>query len=281
MTGGAVNQLPTYSELLFSPLFFWPLTVFIGLVFGSFATALSYRLPRGISIVSKAHSTCNSCGRNLTPLDLVPVFSWVLLRGRCRGCGAKIGWRYPLIELATLILCLGFYARFGASPATMGMFLLAPVITSIVDIDLHYKIIPDSLNLSIAVIALVVMLAAAIAGGGGPDMLLTMGEGALAGMLAYGLGSIILRQGVMLLLKKDPMGWGDIKFFAAAGAWLGAGLKAPPLLCWWRGLRAYFWRYCGKNCAGSVNFPSALPLSSRLSLFCCGRGRCFWRCPDC
>ncbi|MDE1151900.1 MAG: prepilin peptidase [Micavibrio sp.] len=250
-----MNQLPTYSELLFSPLFFWPLTVFIGLVFGSFATALSYRLPRGISIVSKAHSTCNSCGRNLTPLDLVPVFSWVLLRGRCRGCGAKIGWRYPLIELATLILCLGFYARFGASPATMGMFLLAPVITSIVDIDLHYKIIPDSLNLSIAVIALVVMLAAAIAGGGGPDMLLTMGEGALAGMLAYGLGSIILRQGVMLLLKKDPMGWGDIKFFAAAGAWLGAGAEGAAAFMLVAGLAGVFLALLWQKLRGEREFP--------------------------
>jgi len=245
----------TYSEIIFSPPFFFGLTVFLGLVFGSFATALSYRLPRGISIVSKAHSTCNSCGRNLTPLDLVPVFSWLALRGRCRGCGAKIGWRYPLIELATLLLCLLFYARFGAAPATLSLFLLAPVITSIVDIDLHYKIIPDGLNLSIAFIALLTMVTGVLAIGGGPDMLMAAGEGAAAGALVYGIGSIVLRQGMMWVLKKDPMGWGDIKFFAAAGLWLGAAAETAAAFMLVAGLSGVFLALSWQKLRGEREFP--------------------------
>ncbi|MBI1216194.1 MAG: prepilin peptidase, partial [Alphaproteobacteria bacterium] len=126
------------------------LTVFLGLCFGSFATALAYRLPRGISMVKRVRSACPSCGHPLGVPDLVPVFSWLFLRGRCRHCRAPIGWRYPLIELATLFLCLVFLHRFGFSPPLLAVFVLAPLVVSIMDIDIHHKIIPDALNISIA-----------------------------------------------------------------------------------------------------------------------------------
>src|SRR5687767_8802727 len=75
----------------------------LGLIFGSFVTALSYRLPRGISI-AKGRSACPACGTALTARDLIPVFSWIKQRGQCRTCGTKISWRYPAIEILMAVL---------------------------------------------------------------------------------------------------------------------------------------------------------------------------------
>lgn len=93
------------SFLLPDSLWFWPpFRLFcgatVGLVLGSFATMLSYRLPRGLSIVSPP-STCPRCKTRLGPADLVPLFSWLFSKGRCRHCGAPVSARYPLIELVT------------------------------------------------------------------------------------------------------------------------------------------------------------------------------------
>ncbi len=173
-------------------------TIFLGLCLGSFATALSYRLPRGISMVSKAHSACPACRHDLGVRDLVPVFSWLFLKGRCRFCRAKIGPRYPLIEIATLILCLGFQAMYGFTPQAFALFALAPVLVSIIDIDLHHKIIPDSLN---GAVLLLGMAALAL---GAPDT--AAAEKALGGMAAYAAASWLLRFIFTKIKKREPMG---------------------------------------------------------------------------
>ena len=84
----------------------------IGLAFGSFVTMLSYRLPRGLSIVAPG-SQCPSCRTMLRPLDLVPVASWVMFGGKCRHCGSGIGLRYVLIELVTALLVVAAFAVIG------------------------------------------------------------------------------------------------------------------------------------------------------------------------
>ena len=75
----------------------------LGLIFGSFMNVVAYRLPRGESLSTPA-SRCPGCDTPIKPYDNVPVFSWLLLRGRCRACGVPIAWRYPLVELATALL---------------------------------------------------------------------------------------------------------------------------------------------------------------------------------
>jgi leader peptidase (prepilin peptidase)/N-methyltransferase len=201
-------------------------TVFLGLVLGSFATALSYRLPRDVSIVTKTHSQCPSCGHNLGVRDLVPFFSWILLKGRCRYCKAPIGWQYPLIEMATLGLCLLFYAVYGLKPETAAVFALAPLLVSIIDIDLRHKIIPDSLNLAIFFAGVAALAVNATLADHMTAFLLEKGGEAVGGAVLYGLGSLLLRQTAMYIMKREPMGLGDIKFFAAAGFWLGLNLEA-------------------------------------------------------
>ncbi len=203
--------------------FYLGVTVFLGLCFGSLATALSWRIPRGIS-VSVERSRCPSCHHALGIPDLVPLFSWLALRGKCRFCKAPIGWRYPLIELVTLFLCLLLYARFGFSAAVLLMFCLSPVMVAAADIDFAVQILPDALNLAIGLIALAVMGVNAADTGDAQSFILSHGLESLEGMVLYAGSFFVLRQGAMLALKKDPLGWGDIKFAAAAGVWLGPDL---------------------------------------------------------
>jgi leader peptidase (prepilin peptidase) / N-methyltransferase len=188
------------------------LAAFLGLVLGSFATALSYRLPRGISMWTKARSACTSCGRDLEIPDLVPLFSWLFLKGQCRRCRAPIGLRYPLIETATLALCLGFYCIYGLSAQGLALFALAPVLVAIVDIDLHHKIIPDSLNLAVLLLG----FSAWFLGADGIEG----AETTFGGMIVYAAFAFLLRKAFALALKREPMGLGDVKFFGAAGFWL-------------------------------------------------------------
>src|SRR4051812_37061651 len=184
--------------------------VFIGLVLGSFATALSYRLPREISMVTKVHSQCVACGHNLSCRDLVPLFSWLFLKGRCRYCRAVIGAQYPLIELATLALCLLFYSAYGFELGTAAVFALAPVLVSLMDIDLRHKIIPDGLNLSIFFTGVAGLATNAMLAANPVAFLIGQGAPALGGTLIYGLGSWLLRQGAEVILKREAMGLGDV-----------------------------------------------------------------------
>src|SRR5690349_6487735 len=98
--------------------------LFCGLVFGSFITCASWRLPRGEDVVVKA-SHCPQCSAKLTFKDLWPVLSWVCSKGACRHCGAKISARYPLTELATAALFLLIYARYGLTTPGIILALMA------------------------------------------------------------------------------------------------------------------------------------------------------------
>lgn len=235
--------------------FYLAVTVFLGLVLGSFATALSYRLPRGLSIVKMKRSACPSCKRPLSAPDLVPVFSWLFLRGKCRTCKAAIGWQYPAIELATLLLCLLFYARFGFSLPVLAFFALAPVVVSIAAIDFTDKIIPDGLNISVAALALVALGANAALAANPPDFVLEKGVEALAGAAIYCAAALLLRYGVMLALEKDPLGMGDVKFVAAAGMWLGLNPDSAAWLMFVAGAAGIMIALVWKKMRGEAEYP--------------------------
>jgi leader peptidase (prepilin peptidase)/N-methyltransferase len=126
------------------PVIVWVIyAFFIGLLFGSFANVVIYRLPRGLSIVSPP-SACTACGKRLMLLDLIPVASWLALRASCRFCRTRISVRYPLVELACAVLfsCVVFFSfTFSALPLAFLGFLLLCV--SMIDTDTQE--IPDGL----------------------------------------------------------------------------------------------------------------------------------------
>ncbi len=107
-----------------------------GLAVGSFLNVVVYRLPRHMSVVQPP-SHCPACGSQLTLVDLVPVMSWLWLRGRCRHCTARISWRYPLVELAAGVLCAAAAAALGSlwPLPSIAVLLVCTLATSIVDAD--------------------------------------------------------------------------------------------------------------------------------------------------
>jgi prepilin signal peptidase PulO-like enzyme (type II secretory pathway) len=120
--------LAQLGNILSDPTPDYPFRVFAGLLFGlvlgSFVTMASYRLPRRLSIVTPP-SSCPVCTHRLGVPDLVPVFSWLFLRGRCRHCHTKIPARYPLIELATALLVTAVVSLLGFSLWTPPALLFA------------------------------------------------------------------------------------------------------------------------------------------------------------
>lgn len=219
-------------------------TAIFGLVLGSFATALIYREERGQRWFSlSGHSTrsaCPACGVKLGLPDLVPLFSWLALRGKCRHCRANIPVIYPLTELAVLVLCVvAFGLRGERSLAEVTMMLGAvPFLWALCVIDLRHKILPDTL-----------MLALAVLGAGRLGVLLYEGAGKvvmsadfsdygqivaldhLAAIPVYGGLSYLLSALMSKILKKPAMGMGDVKFFALAGLWLGLS-KLADFMIW-------------------------------------------------
>ena len=129
--------------LLGAPTAYWATVAGrIGLALGSFATVLASRWPVGESLVSP-RSHCTSCSRTLTPLELVPVVSWLAQRGRCRGCGGRVHWRDPAIELASGALAAGAILTFGPTWEGLAAALLGVALVPVTVIDLEHRLIPS------------------------------------------------------------------------------------------------------------------------------------------
>ena len=133
----------------------------LGAALFSFMNVVAWRLPRGMDPL-QGRSHCPQCGHTLGAPDLVPVFSWLLLRGRCRHCGARIPVRYFLVEVLGGVLALGCTRRFGtALSLTQGLFgmswaaltalAVCGILLSVALIDAETQLIPDRLNLALAV----------------------------------------------------------------------------------------------------------------------------------
>lgn len=189
----------------------------LGAIFGSFGNVLILRIPKGESVVSP-RSRCNSCQALIRWYDNIPIFSWFILRGKCRTCGSKFSIRYPIVELISGLLFAGVFLRFGWSWTFLEMlpFLFALLVVSVIDID-HF-LLPDVFTLSGIVIGLVGAFL-------NPERLFM---DAALGVLFGGGFLWTLAYFYYLLRKEDGMGGGDIKLLA----WMGAvlGWKAIPFI---------------------------------------------------
>ena len=136
-------------------LYYYYLFVFfgLGLIFGSFFNVVIYRLPRKESIVvGKSH--CTQCNTDIKPYDLIPVFSYLLLAGKCRNCKSTISIRYPIIELITGILFALSFIRFGITLQTLISILLASILIIVTMIDIDTMEIYDRFQIMILALAI-------------------------------------------------------------------------------------------------------------------------------
>lgn len=234
-------------------------SLLLGLCLGSFLNVCIARLPEGESLVFPG-SHCPTCGTAIRFYDNIPLVSFALLRGRCRSCGARISWRYPLVELLMGILSLLLCIKFGFGyQYLMGLVFLG-ALTAITFIDAAHQIIPDLISLP----GIVAGLLAALLTPQGSF------QDALIGVIAGG-GSFYLVALVFERLTGRPgLGGGDIKMLAMIGAWLG--WQALPLTVLAASLSgALFGTACifrsGKGLRLKIPFGPFLAFGSALYLF--------------
>jgi leader peptidase (prepilin peptidase)/N-methyltransferase len=225
-----------------NPALGYPVVAGLGLLIGSFLNVVILRLPRRMEwqwktdareileqpeiydppppgiVIEPSH--CPHCKHKLSWFENIPVFSWLVLRGRCRHCHAPISPQYPLVELITCLLAVAAVARFGFGWQGFGAAVLSCFLVALAGIDLRTRLLPDSLTLPLMWLGLI----------GSIDNLYMPTKPALLGaMVGYlSLWSVwwLFKQ----LTGKEGMGHGDFKLLAALGAWVGLKGILPIIL---------------------------------------------------
>lgn len=181
-----------------------------GAVVGSFLNVCIYRIPAGLSIVFPA-SRCSSCGVGVAFYDNIPLLSYIILRGRCRACGASFSVQYPFVEALTGGFAALIYHLYGPSPEFIVYFVFTAALIVITFIDLEHQIIPDVISLPGIPIGFAASFFIAAPGWANSAIGIVLGGGFL----------FIVSAGYYLIAKRAGMGGGDIKLLAMIGAFLG------------------------------------------------------------
>jgi len=192
------------------PLVLQILVFFLGCCLGSFLNVVIYRLPQALSIVSPG-SHCPQCKHSVALYDNIPLLSYLMLRGRCRHCGARIAWRYPLIEALAGLLTLFLFRSHGWQAQFFIELLFAYSLLVIFFIDLDTMLIPDVISLPGIAIGLATTFFT-------PRLAWL---DSLLGILVGGGFFYLIAIGYEWLRGQEGLGGGDIKLLAMIGAFLG------------------------------------------------------------
>ena len=184
--------------------------IVMGLLVGSFLTVVVDRVPRGGSVVQPP-SACGSCGNRLTAPDLVPIVSWLALRGKCRHCGTAIGKEPLIIEIANASIFVAFGLKFGADPVLPAFCIMGAALVALVWIDLHEFRLPREITYTaIALSSPVIVIAA-----------LLNDEPERIWQAALGAGIALTIMGLIYVASRGGMGDGDVRLAPLLGLHLG------------------------------------------------------------
>ncbi len=200
--------------LLMSNILFSVFNFILGAVIGSFLNVLIYRIPKNESIL-KPPSRCPVCGHRLKWYDMVPIFSYIFLKGKCRYCGAKISARYPLIEALTGFAFVGVGLRYGWSLQFFEYITFSALLITVAFTDIFDGVVPDIVVIPGAITGLVFSLLR------GKAIFLS----SIYGML-FLFGFFVL----VILITRGGMGEGDATFGAMIGAFLGFKFSVAMLV---------------------------------------------------
>ena len=190
----------------------------LGLALGSFLNVCTFRWPEGESVV-RPPSRCPHCGHPVRWHHNVPVLGWLLVRGRCRDCGARLSVQYPLVELATGLIWAGLFYHHGLGVEAVRGSLFLSILFGISLTDARFYIIPDQFSLGGAALGLLLAPFA-----GGPTLARSAG-GLVTGFLLLWVvakaGKLLFPRAMERAGVDEAMGGGDIKMMAMVGAFLG------------------------------------------------------------
>jgi len=212
------------------PFFFF----LLGIVIGSFLNVCISRIPEDISIVSPG-SRCPRCLNPIKPYDNIPIFGWLILRGKCRNCGLPISPMYPLVEFATGLIFVLTYYEYGLSLLTLKWLIFSCLIIVLVVTDFLVRLLPDLINFPGLAMGIVLAFRVPIPDSTSGMIFFLLGFrnssfqtdlffnvlnavlGALVGsMLLWGAAALY-----KLVRKREGMGMGDVKMMAMVGSFLG------------------------------------------------------------
>lgn len=183
----------------------------IGTIFGSFYNVVGYRVPKGESLLYPS-SHCTKCNNKLGPFELVPIFSFLLLGGKCKKCKSKISWFYPLFEFFCGVLFALSYVVFGFSFDCLLSIVFISMLLIIIISDYQTMIIPDSILIFFSALIIIIKL-------------FMSDFNAVGVSILHGIGSFLFMLLLKLfgdfLFKKDSMGGGDIKLLGVFGLMFG------------------------------------------------------------
>jgi len=189
----------------------WVLPILASPFIGSFLGLVVKRLPAGENMVS-ARSRCDHCGAPLAVQDLVPLASWARTRGRCRQCGARLGWFYPAIEGAAILVALAAAGVDWDDPTALWLdCVLGWALLALAWIDVEHLLLPDLITLPLVLLGLAATLWQE------PENVTDHAIAAAAGYLLFRAIALVYQR----IRGKEGLGEGDAKLLAAAGAWLG------------------------------------------------------------
>lgn len=183
----------------------------LGTILGSFYNVVAYRLPKGESIIYPS-SHCPNCGHKLKPWELIPIFSFLLQRGKCTNCKTKISWFYPLSEIICGILFVLAYLSFGISLELIIALTFISMLIIVVLSDYYYMIIEDSVLIIFGILLLVEIFMI-----NGLDVLIISLKN---GLIAF-IIMLVLKLFGDFIFKKESMGGGDIKLMFIIGMMIG------------------------------------------------------------
>lgn len=197
--------------------YFAVIAFIFGAVTGSFLNVCICRMPVSESVIFPP-SSCPRCAERIRWHDNIPLVSYLVLMGKCRGCGTPISLQYPLVELINALLTLALFLRFGPSLTFLALFLFSSALVVITFIDIEHQIIPDEISLSGIVTGFVF------------SFFLPWQNwlNSLTGILLGGGSLLLVAWGYHKLTGKEGMGGGDIKLLAMMGAFLG--WRAVPFI---------------------------------------------------
>jgi leader peptidase (prepilin peptidase) / N-methyltransferase len=224
----------------------------LGAIIGSFLATVVSRWPRGQSVIT-ARSRCDGCGRALNFIDLVPLLGWLIARGKCRTCGARIDPVHPLIELGCSLI--GGLCAWALPPLPAGLLAVGGwLLLTLAVLDARHLWLPDALTLPFAALGLTLgewVLPAPF-----PDRVVGAAAGAvLLAMLAWAYKR---------LRGRDGLGLGDAKLLGAIGAWLG--WQALPFVLLIASVTALIWALALRLRGRTIDAETRIPLGTFLCL---------------